>query len=261
MNDLDLKDKKHIQQISFWKQLLIFGIPGIAIYLGVHYLVPALVQAGVDLIFSWTLAVVGPILLNATTVLGIYYYTQRPSWNEFIKRFRLHKPDASIFWQVPVAAVAIVVLNELFAWTIPFLKQIPFFSPPDLIPEIFSDVYKMMKSSDNITFMGEQITPETWWLIPFWLFFWVFLAVAGEEIVWRGFLLPRQEKTYGKFAWLVNGLLWNIPFHLYTMHNLFSDMPLYLLLPFAVSKIKNTWVGIAIHALLVSLALLIIITA
>lgn len=261
MNVSQLEDRNTIQPISFWKQLLIFGIPGIAIYLGVHYMVPFMVEAGIDLVFSWTLAVVGPILLNAISVLGIYFYSHRPTWEQFMRRFRLQKLDTSIFWQVPITAAAIVLLNELFVWTIPLLKQIPLFSPPDLIPEIFSDVYEMIKRSDNITFMGEKLSPEKWWLVPFWLVFWVFLAVVGEEIVWRGYLLPRQEKTYGKYAWLINGLLWNIPFHLYTLHNLFSDMPLYLLLPFIIQKTENTWVGIAIHALLVSLALVIIFTA
>ena len=259
MSSSNLNVKKDIQPIAFWKQLLIFGLPGLTIYLSVHHLVLVMTQAGIDLIFSWTLAVVGPTFLNAVIILGIYFYTHRPSWSLFKRRFRLHKPKKAFIWQVPLTAVVIVILNELFVWTIPLLKNIPLLSPPELIPEIFSDVYETIKNSENTTFMGETVSPVKWWLLPFWIIFWVFIAVFGEEIVWRGFVLPRQEKNYGRWAWLINGLLWNIPFHLYTMHNFFSDMPLYLLLPFLVQKTQNSWFGIAVHALLVSLALILLI--
>ena len=85
------------------------------------------------------------------------------------------------------------------------------------------------------------------------------LAVIGEEIVWRGYVLPGQEVQFGRYAWLINGLLWNLPFHLYTIHNVISDMPLFFILPFLVQLQKNTWLGIAIHAFLVSLALIILV--
>ena len=46
---------------------------------------------------------------------------------------------------------------------------------------------------------------------------------------------------------------------LYTVHNFFSDMPLYFLLPLVVYWRKNTWYGITIHSLLVSLALIVLV--
>ena len=80
----------------------------------------------------------------------------------------------------------------------------------------------------------------------------------GEELVWRGYVLPRQEAAYGMWAWLVNGLLWNIPFHWYTLSNLFSDMPFYLILPFCVQRIQNTWFAVIIHVMMISMAYVII---
>ena len=248
-----------VEPVPLWQALLIFGLPGVAIYLGVHYLVPMMVGAGVLLVFAWTLAVVGPTVLNAVIVLGLYVLRKKPTKEQFVTRFRLHKPSRHLFWQVPLTAITIALLNDLLAWTVPHLSRMPLLAPPDLVPEIFADVYESLAQGlANTTFMGETLSPEKVWLVPFWLFFWVTLAVLGEELVWRGYVLPGQEVLYGRYAWLVNGLLWNLPFHLYTVHNVFSDMPLYFILPFLVQRKKSTWFGIAVHAMLVSLAFIIL---
>lgn len=249
-----------IKPIPFWQSLLIFGIPGIAIYLATHFLVPWLIATGISLVHAWTLAVVGPTILNAFVVLTIYYLDERPGWRQFVARFRLGRPRLRSILIVPVVAVLVLFLNELLAWTVPVLSQVPLFAPQPVIPEIFSDVYESLDQvSSSSTFMGEQVGPQDLWLVFYWIFFWVFLAVTGEELVWRGYVLPRQQLVYGNKAWLVNGILWNIPFHLYTAHNLVSDLPLYLLLPLLVQKTGNTWTGILLHALLVSLALILVI--
>lgn len=249
-----------VEPVPLWQALLIFGIPGLAIYLGVHYLVPVMVNSGIPLLFAWTLAVVGPTVLNAVIVLAYYFRTKKPTRQQFVDRFRLGRPSKHIIWQVPLTGLIILILNDLMAWTIPYLSQISSLAPPEIIPEIFADVYETLdQTSANPTFMGESLSPEKWWLVPFWLFFWVTLAILGEEIAWRGYVLPGQELLYGKYAWVVNGLLWNIPFHLYTVHTSFSDMPLYFLLPFMVQRTQNTWFGIGVHALLLSLAFIILV--
>ena len=92
---------------------------------------------------------------------------------------------------------------------------------------------------------------------PFWLI-WVVGGVLGEELVWRGYLLPGQEARYGRWAWLVNGMLWNVPFHLYTLSNSLSDLPFYLVLPFVVQRTGNTWVAVGVHALMASMAYVLI---
>jgi Type II CAAX prenyl endopeptidase Rce1-like len=34
------------------------------------------------------------------------------------------------------------------------------------------------------------------------------LNILGEEFLWRGVVLPRQEVAFGRRAWVVNGILW-----------------------------------------------------
>ena len=46
----------------------------------------------------------------------------------------------------------------------------------------------------------------------------IVLNIGGEELWWRGIILPRQELAFGKWAWLVNGLLWDL-FHFFYHSN------------------------------------------
>ena len=250
-------NKSSIQPVPLWVSLLIFGIPGVLILLSVVYLVPSMTEAGIPLIFAWSASVLVPTIGNAILIIGFYIYREKPDWKTFIDRFRLQKMTGRQWLLVPVIFVLILFLNEMMAWTIPVLRDIPLFAPAESTPEIMKDPYIAL--SDGIsTFMGVPLKPVNWWLIPFWLI-WVVGGVLGEELVWRGYLLPRQEATYGQWAWLLNGALWNVPFHLYTLSNLLADMPFYFILPFVVQRIRNTWFAIVIHALLASMAYVIIV--
>ena len=68
-----------------------------------------------------------------------------------------------------------------------------------------------------------------------------------------------SDTKFGMFltgwAFLVNGLLWNLPFHMYTFWNVFTDMPMYLIIPFLAMKTKSTWAAIILHISLAMLAL------
>ena len=245
-----------IKPIAIGLSLLIFGAPGLVIYVAVHLLAPVLIGQGVPLIFAWSACVLIPTIANAIAVLALYWHQEKPDWATFIRRFRLQKLPRKYRWRLPLWFVFILLCNEAMAWTIPLLSNLPMFTPADWAPEIFRDPYQVL-ASGTPTFMAVPLVSKNWWLLPFWSL-WVVFGALGEELVWRGYLLPRHEATYGKWAWLVNGALWNVPFHLYTLSNVFSDMPFYLILPLITQRIKNTWFAIFIHAMMISMAYVII---
>lgn len=248
-----------LKPIPFWQSLLIFGIPGLLIYFGVHALVPRLVAAGMPLIFAWSACVLIPTVVNAIVIVLGYMRQEKPGWASFKRRFRLQALPRRHWWKIPVTAMIILGLNEALAWTIPLLQQRPGFGLPPIVPEIFVDPYAAIAAgSSEATFMGVPLQPDNAWLIPFWLL-WIVGGVLGEELVWRGYVLPRQEVTYGQWAWLVNGLLWNVPFHLYTLSNVLADLPFFLILPFVTQRIQNTWFAIAVHATMVAIAYVLIV--
>lgn len=83
-------------------------------------------------------------------------------------------------------------------------------------------------------------------LLPILFFF----NYVGEEILWRGYILPRQEVSFGKYAWILNGALHGV-FHLSfgVLTNIIA-IPVYLMIPLVTYKTQNTSTAIVIHFLL-----------
>lgn len=98
--------------------------------------------------------------------------------------------------------------------------------------------------------------PSPWFLQqpPGW-HAWVFAAwiplfvsnILGEELCWRGYLLPRQEAGFGRVAWLPNGILWCLFHWSFGWPIMVTLVPIALLLPWIVQRRGNTSIGIAIH--------------
>ena len=79
----------------------------------------------------------------------------------------------------------------------------------------------------------------------------VFIALA-EELFWRGYLLPLQEKNWGKYSWIINGALWGMT-HIF-VYNLWSMIFVFFAIPYIAYKYKNTSITLIIHVLINSLS-------
>jgi membrane protease YdiL (CAAX protease family) len=93
----------------------------------------------------------------------------------------------------------------------------------------------------------EPLGPGRYWILGAWLPFFV-LNILGEEFLWRGVVLPRQEVAFGRRAWVVNGILWLL-FHVtFPWQVLVTLVPITLILPYIVQRRRNIWAGVIIHA-------------
>jgi membrane protease YdiL (CAAX protease family) len=91
----------------------------------------------------------------------------------------------------------------------------------------------------------EPLTSGRYWLL--WLPYWI-LNIMGEEILWRGVMLPRQEVAFGNKAWIIHGTGWML-FHIaFGWQLLITLIPLIFILSFIVQKTKNSWNGVIMHA-------------
>lgn len=94
----------------------------------------------------------------------------------------------------------------------------------------------------------EKLKPEEYWLFLAWLPYF-FFNIVGEELMWRGYLLPRQAAALGRYAWILNGVLWAI-FHVGIGWRIaIVLLPIEFIVPYVVQKRRNTWLGIIIHGL------------
>lgn len=94
------------------------------------------------------------------------------------------------------------------------------------------------------TFMGFSLKGN-WWIAPVY-FSALLFNIFGEEFWWRGYIMPRQELVFGKWTWVVHGLLWAF-FHIFWKWNLIILLPLCLTHSYIIYKRKNTWIGIITH--------------
>ena len=77
----------------------------------------------------------------------------------------------------------------------------------------------------------------------------LFFNIFGEELWWRGYVLPRQAKHFGKYACdLFHGLLWTL-FHAFKWWDLIGLLPVCLSLSYVAQRRQSTWPGNIAHLL------------
>ena len=96
-------------------------------------------------------------------------------------------------------------------------------------------------------FQNMPVGPDHYAILYAWPAFF-FFNIFGEELLWRGYIQPRQERLTGRWTWLVHGLLWagwHLPMGL---DLILAASPILFILPAVVQARKNTTVAIAVHA-------------
>ena len=90
------------------------------------------------------------------------------------------------------------------------------------------------------------LTPDSYDVLLWWLP--LFAAnILGEELLWRGVMLPKTEAAYGREAWLVNGSGWLL-FHIcFGVKMLLVLAPLVYATAWARQRTRSTTVGIITH--------------
>ena len=97
-------------------------------------------------------------------------------------------------------------------------------------------------------FMGIPLH-GAWWILVYYAVVILVCNIGGEELWWRGYLLPRQELAHGRAAWLVHGALW-AAFHLFfqeTLWDLVRMLPTCCALSFVAQHRRSTWPGVFGH--------------
>jgi membrane protease YdiL (CAAX protease family) len=75
----------------------------------------------------------------------------------------------------------------------------------------------------------------------------LFNTVLGEELLFRGFLLPRMQGRFGRADWLVNGILFAL-YHLHTPWVIPTTLIDTVALALPTKRYRSAWMGIAIHS-------------
>lgn len=155
----------------------------------------------------------------------------------------LHWPvlEAALWLQSPRSPRTSRVGGVLWLVLIPCLL---IFGAEEFVPEFPAagrDLPTLMQSS-----AGEQLFSGSWAWFAVLTTMALFNTVLGEELLFRGLLLPRMQ-AFGRADWIVNGIL----FAVYHLHMPWA-IPTILLDTLAVSypsrRFRSALIGIAVHS-------------
>lgn len=232
--------------MTFWFQILIFGLTGLIIYIAVFFVVPRLVSSGVNLIVAFFGALWLPAL--ALLPLSLHFFVTLEggslTTSAIIERFRLHPIKTGDLWWILLAVVITVVADQLFEPLGKIFARKKPFAPPAYLPAPFNPLRKMALPPQE--FFGLAL-PGNWKLLLVFVPVHT-LAMFSEEMMWRGYFLPLQEMMFGGFAWVVNGLLWAWLVHAVLKWHFIGMLPGMLVAPFIAQLTQSTWAAFIVHA-------------
>jgi uncharacterized protein len=94
---------------------------------------------------------------------------------------------------------------------------------------------------------GQHFLSGAWGWYGLILLLFLFNTVLGEELLFRGLLLPRMNGVFGRGDWLANGLLF-AAYHLHVPWVIPAGLLDTFILAYPSKRYRSTWIGIAVHS-------------
>jgi membrane protease YdiL (CAAX protease family) len=94
---------------------------------------------------------------------------------------------------------------------------------------------------------GQAFFQGNWGLFALVTAMFLFNTVLGEELLFRGLLLPRMRGAFGKADWVVNGILFGL-YHLHQPWSIPSGITTGMLQAYATRRWRSAWLGIIAHS-------------
>ena len=85
-----------------------------------------------------------------------------------------------------------------------------------------------------------------WWLIGVAIISCIFNYVLGEELPFRGNLLPKMRGVFGRWDWVANSILFGL-YHLHRPTQMFGSIVSGLAWPLLVSRYRSIWFAVILH--------------
>jgi membrane protease YdiL (CAAX protease family) len=229
---------KLLKPLPLGHAIVYFGIPSLILVATIYIFIPALAISGFSPIFGFV-ALGIPLLVLFTAAIVAFRIEGHPwTWAAFRVRYRLQRPLAVDWLWIAGATIAYVGSYLGLGFTAELIEPYVW-----SLPESLTRIFEGMPA----VFAGQSLKGN--WGIGLLYLIVLFFNIFGEELWWRGHVLPRQEISHGSRAWAVHGSLWTL-FHIFWAADLIRILPGALALSFAVQKRKNTWIGIVAHAVL-----------
>ena len=246
-----------LNPMPLWESVLFFGIPAITTIFCVYNLFPYLVHHGFSTYISYVIVLDIPLFIMFVASLVAYRVEGNPmNWPALRNRFRLNRMvRKGWIWTIGLfffMAITAGFLTVLLLSIIPSLIEKGVLIIPGTIPSFIDPRIPQGIESMKIQMGVEAI--GNWYLFGI-TFISLVLNILGEEFLWRGYVLPRQELMHGKRAWMVHGAFWTL-LHAFKWWQMPALLPGALALSFVAQHLQNTWPGIIAHLITNSIGMI-----
>lgn len=224
-----MERKTDLKRMGLIQSFAIFIPAALLMYLLTKYLIPYLSEeTGQESILFWFivggLGIFTPLIITGFLLLKSEGFKITKS--TLISRLRFRKITKSdLIWSI-AGLVLVGICSMLILKGLEFVIGEFDHSPP---------------------FMAfEPLSSGRYWLLLVWFPYWL-LNILGEEFLWRGVMLPRQEVAFGKKTWIIHGFGWGILHIAFGWQLLITLIPLIFIQSYIVQKTQNSWTGVIMH--------------
>lgn len=239
-------DPRHLSPMPLWQALLYFGLPAVLFRVCLYYGTPALIRLGLPPFHANVTSFTVPAAVLFALAFGFYKRDGYAlTWQAIKTRFRLRRMTGKDWlWAIGAFVLTFLSIGAVQFTAVLLVKAIPAISPPDffapwLVP---GTTFSVSLYSD---YMGGALKGQ--WGVAALVLVMLFFNIFGEELWWRGYILPRQEKQHGRGTWAIHGVLWLLWHVAFYPWQIFALLPICLALPYVAQRRQNTWVAIIIH--------------
>lgn len=147
--------------------------------------------------------------------------------------------------------------RRLWWWLIPLIILTALYEMQviGVVDRLWVSLFPALAEPPGFSLGGILASPEAKaQMVGAWGFFWLFIVnalfntVLGEELLFRGLLLPRMAGAFGKWDWVANGIL----FGFYHWHQpwafIGAAIEAVFLFSFPTKRFQSEWFGIIAHS-------------
>ena len=134
--------------------------------------------------------------------------------------------------------------GRVWWWLVPLVVPLALLQEVPAIPGPSSRDFADFLGSDR----GEAFFSGAWGWFAVVVVFVIFNTVLGEELLFRGLLLPRMQAVFGKGDWVANGVLFTL-YHLHVPWVIPATLVEGIFLEaYPSRRFQSAWMGIIVHS-------------
>jgi membrane protease YdiL (CAAX protease family) len=168
-------------------------------------------------------------------------------WATIKRRLRLNAP------QDPATGQA---HRRLWLWVIPFILASAAWdiAMVPIVQKLWVSVFPFLAEPPGYNFTmifeSQEILQQlvgAWWFLGLFVVNSIFNAFLGEELLFRGVLLPKMEGVFGRWSWVANGVLFAF-YHLHQPWGIAENLVSGAILAYPSWRFRSTWMAVIVHS-------------